>query len=146
MKIKELKARQGKVDIEVEITELGEAREFAKFDKGGRVANAMAKDDSGSIKLSLWNEQIDMVKPGTKVHIKNGYVSEWQGELQLTTGKFGTFEVLSGGVDVKAKKEEKKKKIEKDYESEEWKEFDDDEIEKDAKKKKIVDEEFVSDD
>lgn len=145
MKIKELKAKQGKVDIVVEITEVGEAKEFTKFGKSGKVANATGKDDSGVIKLSLWNEQVDMVQPGTKVHIKNGYVNEWQGELQLTTGRFGTIEAIEGGVDVKAKKEEKKKKLDKDYETKEWQEFDDEDIEKDAKKKKIVDEEEVGD-
>ncbi|MDP2750838.1 MAG: SOSS complex subunit B family protein [Nanoarchaeota archaeon] len=144
MKISELKAKQGKVDIVVEIKDLAESREFTKFGKSGKVANATAKDDSGEIKLSLWNEQVDMVKPGTKVHIKNGYVSEWQGELQLTTGRFGTFEIVEGGVDVKAKKEDKKKKIEKDYEEDEWEEISDEDIEKDAKSKKIIDEE-VSD-
>ena len=32
-----------------------------------------------------------------KVKITNGYVSEFQGELQLTTGKFGKLEVLETG-------------------------------------------------
>ena len=97
MKIKELQARQGKADITAEVVEVGESRSFSKFGKEGKVANAVIKDDSGKIKLSLWNEQIDQVKPGDTVEIKNGYVSEWQGELQLTTGKFGSLNVVSAG-------------------------------------------------
>jgi hypothetical protein len=46
------------------------------------------------MKLTLWNEQIEQVKVGDKVKISNGYVNEFQGELQLTTGKFGKLEVL----------------------------------------------------
>lgn len=92
--IKDLQARQGNVDIELDIVDVGEVREFEKFGKSGRVASAIAKDESGDIKLSLWNEQIDQIKAGDKVKISNGYVSEWQGELQLTTGKFGKLEVI----------------------------------------------------
>ncbi|MAG08419.1 DNA-binding protein [Candidatus Woesearchaeota archaeon] len=92
--IKDLKAREGEVDIVVEITEISPIREFEKFGKAGRVANATAKDDTGEIKLTLWNDDIDKVKVGDKVHIVNGYVGEWQGEKQLSTGKFGKLEIV----------------------------------------------------
>ena len=97
MKINELQARQGNVEVEGVIAEVSEPREFEKFGKKGRVANAQLKDESGQVKLSLWNEQIDQVKIGDRVKVSKGYVSEWQGELQLTTGKFGTLEVLGEG-------------------------------------------------
>src|SRR3989344_3492806 len=94
MKISELKARQGSVEITAEVVDVGEPRNFNKFGKEGKVADATIKDDSGQIKLTLWNEQVDKVKEGDTVTIKNGYVGEWQGGLQLSTGKFGTLEVV----------------------------------------------------
>ncbi|MBS3147588.1 DNA-binding protein [Candidatus Woesearchaeota archaeon] len=94
MEIKDLQAGQGKIDIIVEIAELQEPRTFDKFGKSGKVANAKAKDASGEITLSLWNEQCDLVKQGDKVHIINGWVSEFKGEKQLSTGKFGQLEVV----------------------------------------------------
>jgi len=94
MEIKDLQAGQGKVDIVVEIATLQEPRTFDKFGKSGKVANAKAKDASGEITLSLWNEQCDLVKQGDKVHITNGWVSEFKGEKQLSTGKFGKLEVV----------------------------------------------------
>ncbi|MFC1723277.1 SOSS complex subunit B family protein [Nanoarchaeota archaeon] len=94
MAIKDLQARQGNVEVEGVITEVSDAREFEKFGKQGRVANAKLKDDTGEVKLTLWNEQIDQLKVGDRVKVTKGYVGEWQGELQLTTGKFGTLEVL----------------------------------------------------
>ncbi|HII72731.1 TPA: hypothetical protein HA265_08300 [Candidatus Woesearchaeota archaeon] len=97
MKISELQARQTNVEVEGVITQVAEPREFEKFGKKGKVANAMLQDDSGEVKLSLWNEQIDQVKTGDRVKVQKGYVGEWQGELQLTTGKFGTLEVLGSG-------------------------------------------------
>lgn len=94
MGISDLKAGQGNVVVEGEIVELSPARTFEKFGKSGRVANAVLKDESGSIKLSLWNEQIDLVAVGKRVRISNGYVSEWKGEVQITTGKFGKLEII----------------------------------------------------
>ena len=101
MVIKDLKIRQGNVDIEVDIVDIGEVREFEKFGKSGKVATAIAKDETGDIKLTLWNEDIDRIKPGDKVKISNGYVSEWQGEPQLTTGKFGNLEIVGESKETK---------------------------------------------
>jgi len=94
MQIKDLQPKQGKVDIEVEVKEIGEVREFQKFGKVGRVANATVADETGAIKLTLWNEDIDKVKVGDKIRITNGFVSEFQGEKQLSAGRFGKLEVI----------------------------------------------------
>ena len=94
MAIKDLKIREGNVDIVVEIVDKGEVRQFQKFGKPGRVCNAKIKDDSGEVTLTLWNEDIDKVKVGDKIHIKDGWVGEWQGEPQLSTGRNGTLEVV----------------------------------------------------
>jgi ssDNA-binding replication factor A large subunit len=93
MFIKDLQPRQTDVDVEGEVLELSDVREFSKFGRQGKVATALMKDGTGRIKLSLWNEQIEKVKVGDKVKVTKGYVGEFQGELQLTTGKFGTLEV-----------------------------------------------------
>jgi replication factor A1 len=95
MALKDLQARQGDVDIIADVIEKGEVREFEKFGKTGRVCNAKIKDESGEMSLTLWNEDIDKVDVGDRIHIEKGYVGEWQGELQLTTGKFGTLSVVS---------------------------------------------------
>lgn len=122
MQIKDLKPRMSKVDIVVEITDIGDTREFSKFGKPGRVATAIAKDETGTIKLTLWNEQIDEFKVGDRVHLKNGYVGEWQGEMQLTTGRLGSMEVV-GKQKKLGEKEEKEEAVaekEPEKEKEEW--------------------------
>jgi len=127
MNLAELQPKQGKVDIVVEVIEMSDAHTFNKFGKEGRVCNAKVKDDSGEMTLSLWNEQIDLVNVGDKIHIINGYVNEYQGEKQLTTGRFGKIEVIEKGN--KAELEKEIKKQETDYAEEEWQEPDTEVIE-----------------
>jgi len=93
--INEIQPRQGKIDVEeASIIEKDKPREFEKFGKTGRVCNAVLKDNSGEIKLTLWNDEVDLVDVGDKVKITNGYCGEYQGEKQLTAGKFGKLEVI----------------------------------------------------
>ncbi len=108
MAIKDLKIREGKVDIVVEVIDKGDVREFEKFGKPGRVCNAKVKDDSGEMTLTLWNDEIDKVKIGDKIHIINGYVSEWQGEPQLTAGRLGKMEVVGSKEPAEEKETEEK--------------------------------------
>ena len=67
MNISELKSGSSKVEIEGEIVSIDETREINKYGRKLRVANATIKDDSGSITLTLWNEDIDKVKAGDKI-------------------------------------------------------------------------------
>jgi replication factor A1 len=94
MAIKDIQPKQGNITIEAEVQDVGTIREFSKFGKSGRVASARIKDESGACALSLWNEQVDLVKSGDRIRITNGWANEFQGELQLSTGRFGTLEVL----------------------------------------------------
>jgi replication factor A1 len=107
MAIKDLKIREGNVDVVVDIVDVGEIRQFEKFGKAGKVATAIAKDETGDIKLSLWNEDVERIKPGDKVHVINGFVSEWQGEPQLTTGRMGKLEVVGDSPETKKEMTEK---------------------------------------
>jgi replication factor A1 len=93
-KVKDLHAKQGNVTIELDVLDVGPSREFQKFGKPGKVASAIAKDDTGDVKLTLWNDEIEQVKAGDRIKLTNGYVSEWQGELQVSTGRFGKIEVV----------------------------------------------------
>ena len=107
MQVKDLKPKQGNVDIVIDVIDVGIPREFEKFGKAGRVSTAIAKDETGDIKLTLWNEDIDKVQAGDKVHLTNGYVNEWQGEMQLTTGRLGKLEIV-GKADAASKEADTK--------------------------------------
>ena len=98
-----------------------EPRVFSKYGKELKVATAVGVDATGGeIQLSLWNADIDKVNVGDTVKITNGYVSEFNGEKQLTSGKFGKLEVVgaenasepSEPTEEKAEKPKKGKKSE----------------------------------
>lgn len=90
MNIQDLQANQGKIDLVVEVVEKEESRSFEKFGKTGRVCNAKIKDSTGQVTLTLWNDDIEKVKVGTKVQIQNGWCSEFKGQKQVSAGKFGS--------------------------------------------------------
>jgi len=94
MQVKDLQPRMGNVDIVLDVIDKSEAREWSKFGKAGKVCNATAKDETGQIKLTFWNEDTEKVNVGDKIEIKNGYVGEYQGEMQLSTGRSGELKVL----------------------------------------------------
>lgn len=95
MLIKELKPRVGVEEIELEIVSKGENREFANANGSGKVCSCAAKDSKGDeISVTLWNEQCAQVNEGDKIKITNGWTSEFQGQLQISTGKMGTLEIL----------------------------------------------------
>tara|TARA_Y100000034_G_C6852335_1_gene386804 strand:- start:190 stop:603 length:414 start_codon:yes stop_codon:yes gene_type:complete len=95
MEIKDVQANQGNIDLVAQVREKEEPRSFEKFGKEGRVCNAKLSDETGEIKLTLWNDDIDSVEVGDKIHLQNGWCSEYKGEKQLSSGKFGKIEIVS---------------------------------------------------
>ena len=96
MKINELRDGMRKVDIEGTIVEKADAREVRSryTNETYRVADATIEDETGTITLTLWNEQIEQVRVGDRVRIENGYIKSFRDVLQLNSGKYGTLTVL----------------------------------------------------
>ena len=94
MEIKEVQSNKGNVDVVATVVAKDAPREFEKFGKKGKVCNAKIKDATGMITLTLWNEDVEKVKVGDKIHLENGWCSEYKSEKQLSAGKFGKIEIL----------------------------------------------------
>ena len=94
--INQLRSGMTRLDtIEGTIESIGEPR-TVNLRTGGQaqVADAVLKDDSGQIKLTLWDAQIKMVKAGSKVTVENGYINSFKGENSLNVGKYGKLNVI----------------------------------------------------
>jgi len=63
---------------------------FTRYGTYAKVANALVSDETGTIKLCLWNDQIDLISVGGVLQIENAHVSMFRGERQLRVGKYGT--------------------------------------------------------
>ncbi len=98
MKISDLKVGASNVSLQAKVVQKGDPREVVtKYGKRLSVADITLQDDTGSIAMSLWGDDIDTVDVGDMVEIANGYVNEFRGTPQLSTGKFGKITVVEKG-------------------------------------------------
>ncbi|MEM5766170.1 MAG: OB-fold nucleic acid binding domain-containing protein [Candidatus Aenigmatarchaeota archaeon] len=94
MKIKDIKAGMSNVSVEGKIVEISETRDVqTKYGKRS-VADATLEDETGSIGLSLWGDQISLVSVGDRVTILGAFVTEFREKLQLNIPRSGKIEVL----------------------------------------------------
>lgn len=84
-----------RVNVEAKVLEKSTPREvMSRYrDVVHRVATAIISDDTGQIKLTLWNDQIDQVNVNDNIKIENGYVTTFRGEMQLNVGRYGKLTV-----------------------------------------------------
>ncbi len=84
-----------RVSVEAKVIEKTDPREvLSRFkDETYKVATAIISDETGTIKLTLWNEQINQVNVNDTVKVENGYVTSFKGETQLNIGKYGKLTV-----------------------------------------------------
>ena len=94
MAISDLQPNSNATLESVELTEKGDIREFSRMGQLGRVSSCKIKDDSGSCDLTLWNDDIDKYTVGDKLKLTDMWVKEWNGNIQISTGRNGTIEKL----------------------------------------------------
>jgi len=78
----------------------GEVREvpprilvFTKYGSEAFVSNILLVDKTGSIRLSLWDKQINSVAVGDTINVENASTNMFRGRLQLRLGKSGKMSV-----------------------------------------------------
>lgn len=103
-KIKDLTPETKRANILAKIVSIGQSKEIAsKFGSARKVAEAVIGDDTGTILLSLWEEQISNVAESDVIQITNGYVSlvpRRRGCMHLNVGKYGSISKSDVSVDV----------------------------------------------
>jgi replication factor A1 len=84
------------VDVKATIVEIPTAnRVVTRWGTESYVSNAIIADETGSIRLTLWNDYINKIRVGDEVEIKNGYVSSFAGQFQLRLGRKSTLSIIN---------------------------------------------------
>jgi hypothetical protein len=68
---------------------------FTRYGDYARVTNALVGDETGAIKLCLWNEKIKAVAVNSVIQIENASVSKFRGEKQLRLGKNAKLSIVN---------------------------------------------------
>jgi replication factor A1 len=93
--VQDLRHGMKKVNLEAEVLETAvPSIVYTHYGNSAKVTNVWIADETGKVRLCLWNEQSNAVAVGDTVQIKNATVSTFKGERQLRLGKTGTVTVL----------------------------------------------------
>jgi len=92
-KIKNLSEGMASVELVARVVRISETRTFEKEGSSGSVVNLVLGDETGMIRLSLWNDEIDLIndmgiKEGDAIRVSRGYVKmDNRGNLELRLGR-----------------------------------------------------------
>ncbi len=105
-KVADLRAGMRGVNVAARVGLIGGAREFRRRDgTSGKVASVLLEDDSGSVRLNLWGEDVDLLnemKVGDVVAVENGYTRMGLGAVGLNIGQNGRLSINPENVEVSA--------------------------------------------
>ncbi|HVP16551.1 MAG TPA: hypothetical protein VMT42_04220 [candidate division Zixibacteria bacterium] len=89
--IRDLRTGMSQINLKAKVLEIPASKlVFTRFGNYASVANALIADETGTIKLCLWNEQISSISIGDTIQLENARASTYRGERQLNIGKNGT--------------------------------------------------------
>jgi len=106
LKIENILSGMNSVNLTGKITRIFEPREFEKDGKKGKVVNLIIADETGQIRISLWNEQVKaieegQIETGQVIEIINGYTKDdGLGGCELRLGKNGTMKLSDADIKV----------------------------------------------
>ena len=100
--VRDLRAGMKRVNLKADVIEIPKpAQVHTQFGNTVLVVNALVGDDTGKVKLCLWEGQIGQINAGDSIEVKNGQVCVFRGEKQLRLGKNGSLCVLKSARQVK---------------------------------------------
>ena len=82
-------------NIEATVTAISAPRDVSTARGPSKVADATLQDETGTITLTLWGEDITKYSVGQKLKITDGWVKDFRGKLQVSMGRSGRITVLA---------------------------------------------------
>lgn len=98
LEIKNIVPKIRNLSLTAKVVKVFEPREFQKKDRSGKVASVILGDATGTIRLSLWDNQTEIVeklKPGMSVETFGAYTREnGIGSVEMRLGNKGGIKIL----------------------------------------------------
>jgi len=94
VKISQIRPGMRGICVTGTIVSIGDVRVVETRYGPARVAQAVLRDESGSIILNLWRGQIDTVRQGDTVRVENAFVRTFRGQMELNVGRDGRISVV----------------------------------------------------
>jgi replication factor A1 len=90
-KVGELTPQSRAVNVTAKVVSKSEIRDIPMGRDGSahKVCDALVGDETGSIYLTLWDDNIEKVNEDDTLRIENGYVTLFKGNMRLNIGKYG---------------------------------------------------------
>ncbi|HUW48165.1 MAG TPA: hypothetical protein VMW36_05440 [Patescibacteria group bacterium] len=89
--IRDLRIGMRQVSLRAKVLEIPKPKiVYTRYGNYASVANALIADQTGTIRLCLWNEQISSISTGDTIQLKNARTSVFRGQRQLCIGKNGS--------------------------------------------------------
>ncbi len=119
LKIKEIYAGMKNISTVGKVIQKYEPRTFVKGEGTGKVCSLVVGDETGTVRVVFWNEQVDLLKEVNQddlLLVKDAYVRENRDQVEIHLGSQGSIEVNPAGETItvvrKAAKSYERKKIE----------------------------------
>jgi len=95
LKIEDLSVGRKHVTVKARVLRIPEPTAvMTRFGDNAHVSNVLVADETGNIKLNLWNNQIKSISVGDVVEIEDGQVASFRGERQLRIGRHGKMTIV----------------------------------------------------
>ncbi len=88
--VRDLRIGMTQVNLKAKVLEVPESNVvYTRYGNNASVTNAVIADETGKIRLCLWNGQTGGISAGDTIQIENATVSAFRGQIQLNIGKKG---------------------------------------------------------
>jgi len=94
-KIGDLKAGMKRINLKARVLAISRPKQaLTKYNDYVMFANATLTDETGTVKLTLWNSRINSLSINDIVEIENAWVTVYRGETQLRIRRQGKLRVI----------------------------------------------------
>ncbi|RLG75844.1 MAG: DNA-binding protein [Thermoprotei archaeon] len=94
MKVKDVKPGMNDINLVVRVVSVSKPRKVMTRYGEAMVASALVADETGEITLTLWRNQVNIVKPGYMIRIEGAFAKKFRDKLELNVGRRGRITVV----------------------------------------------------